>query len=389
MAFVAIALLALGLADEDKVVVSTAWWPPGSEKTAESVGTLSHGYLLMTGMMEWANANGSEAYLEMKDVGDIAVAGGTKVRGGGNLSGVVSCLVNTQAGARLRTKRAFAELLGPAVALTVVEMGGEYGDWFNTSTSCIGVQPGGEARSVVTRQSPPGKGARAYATSIEAGVPRRAHVVAEGANVSEVLDLVGQALGHTHGPNASMLENLVECTGYLASESLATELREALSAAATPPALTLLFGDFGESVILRCVAGVGSTFTKERVTLPGTASSSPLYAVREANLLHVSSIGAAHQNGTDGFETLERILELAGSRMDLVLNCHFYCRSTPVVQQLFDGFYQKFNVEAFPPPSRTEFVAIGAGVYGEDAGAQCGGTPCEVQLQCVAAMPTK
>lgn len=42
-------LLALAVAaaepedKEDKIVVSTAWWPPGSEKTAESVGILSHG----------------------------------------------------------------------------------------------------------------------------------------------------------------------------------------------------------------------------------------------------------------------------------------------------------------------------------------------------------
>ena len=45
------ALSLVGLSDL-KRVVNTPWWPPGTEKTAESVGIVSGATLFMTGMME-------------------------------------------------------------------------------------------------------------------------------------------------------------------------------------------------------------------------------------------------------------------------------------------------------------------------------------------------
>ena len=74
-----------------KRVINTAWWPPGTEKTEESVGIVSRGLLFTTGMMEtngdpgpWNPTNGTlnltaQIAAALHDIGDIARAANSSV----------------------------------------------------------------------------------------------------------------------------------------------------------------------------------------------------------------------------------------------------------------------------------------------------------------------
>ena len=73
--------------------------------------------------------------------------------------------------------------------------------------------------------------------------------------------------------------------------------------------------------------------------------------------------------------------------MDLVLNCLFWVTSEAVIDPFFGGFHQAFNVEAFPPPSRTEFVGRSAGSR-QCLEGSADAEFCPVVSKCVAAVPT-
>ena len=74
-----------------KRVINTAWWPPGTERTEESVGIVSRGLLFTTGMMEtdgdpgpWNPTNGTlnltaQIAAALHDIGDIARAANSSV----------------------------------------------------------------------------------------------------------------------------------------------------------------------------------------------------------------------------------------------------------------------------------------------------------------------
>ena len=47
-----------------KRVLSTTWWPPGTEKKDESIGILSRGTIFMTSMMEHKQNDTSTMYAE-------------------------------------------------------------------------------------------------------------------------------------------------------------------------------------------------------------------------------------------------------------------------------------------------------------------------------------
>ncbi|CAE7263996.1 unnamed protein product, partial [Symbiodinium necroappetens] len=119
-------LLAIGAGgDTVKKVVSTPWWPPGTEKTAESVGIISHGFVFMTAMMELNETLQKTAVQEILDVHDIAVAAGA------NLSDLVDCYVNVPSGRGPVVREALLSAMPISIqqhppAFTVVEMPGEY-----------------------------------------------------------------------------------------------------------------------------------------------------------------------------------------------------------------------------------------------------------------------
>eukprot|EP00756_Hemistasia_phaeocysticola_P059613 Hpha_TRINITY_DN36444_c0_g1::TRINITY_DN36444_c0_g1_i1::g.20041::m.20041 len=345
-AVVALGVLCTGLVDKE--VVYTSWWPPGTEKQAESVGILSRGMLYMTGMMEQGAGNlTNETILEYSDVRDIMV--------GGNATpapdALVSCLVNAPQGARRVVAREWAGLLGEAVALTVVEMAGEW-SFFNTSASCVAVQPGGAAKSV--HRHPSG---RVVAVEGGAGVRRLTHVTAEGSTPEEVLREVAETVGG--------LEGLAECTAYVQEATAGEELHSTLRQRGVA-VTTLSVGKGQPGVILRCTGGMHQA--KERLeSVPG------VFAVKQGGLVHVEGIGAALANGTDAFTKLETVLKSANTAMENVLRCHFYASNISIVPTLFQGFYQVFNVDAYPPPARTEFVARHSTE--------------QVTVQCVAAAP--
>ena len=126
-----------------KQVVYTPWWPPGTEKSAESVGIFLPRVqtLYMTGMMEVNDTLGLEVGMELDDARDIAA----NVSFTPLTDSLVDCIVNVPpaaaaAGTAARAVRAaFEEKLGSAdavPALTVVGAAGEY-TWANSSISCI------------------------------------------------------------------------------------------------------------------------------------------------------------------------------------------------------------------------------------------------------------
>lgn len=120
---------------------------------------------------------------------------------------------------------------------------------------------------------------------------------------------------------------------------------------------------------------------------------------------YVSGAAGARSNGSDAFQNIQSALEAAGTKMTLVLNCLFWVAAEECIDPFFGGFHQIFNVENFPPPSRTEFVGLSpfgptpAGELLAGANGQSGGNnddddyegsddgKCPLVMKCVAAMP--
>ena len=98
--------------------------------------------------------------------------------------------------------------------------------------------------------------------------------------------------------------------------------------------------------------------------------------VRGGPVVYVSGLESQSRNGSDAFEKLEEaLLRDSSSDMSLVTNCVFYVNTYDIVKDLFQGFYNTFNVKYFPPPSRTEFTLDGNASF-------------SVLAKCVAAVTT-
>ena len=352
----AVALPAAEIDRADKWFVTTSWWPAGTERVAESVGIVSRGMLWASGMMETNATDVAEAAMELSDVNDIAHAANISASTTSNTSalreGLVSCLVNARPSHLASVRAAWRAQLGDGVALSVVEMSGEYA-WAN---SCVAVQPGGPPK--VVRAAADGANGATATVVVGGALPRRlAHVAAEGPSAADVLGVASQALVES----GSTLADLLECTAFAQNDSTAASVRTALAAQApVPPALTLLSGQFGIPLVLRCVASANTNSTKEAVrNVPGAYAvrSAPASPLAGPGLVMASALEARHANATDAMDTLAAVLAAAGSRMRLVLNCQFFVPSLAGIKPLFAGFFDRFNVKAYPPPSRTEFVA--------------------------------
>ena len=92
-----------------KVVINTAWCPPGTENTSESVGILSYGDVYLTGMME--NKNNTKEILnsELSDITDILH--------GANVTQteLVQCLINAPKNRSSEIKNKLETLLNVTV----------------------------------------------------------------------------------------------------------------------------------------------------------------------------------------------------------------------------------------------------------------------------------
>ena len=341
------ALSLVGLSDM-KRVVNTPWWPPGTEKTAESVGIVSGATLFMTGMMEANQTINETVGQELRDVADIAVAAGT------NLSSLVSCLVNTPRGSRgAEYATAFERRLRPfGVALTFVETAGEFA-MFDSSATCTAVK----------------------------GVPKRVRrvdgatsVVAAGlAHVSVSAPSAAAAIERLLGAAGTDAASLVDCLAFVGDRASAAALRSELLRRGARPTLSLVVSPASRddhAFRAQCVASTEGPATRRGMSSPGAAAA--------AGLVWLDGATGVERNGSDALAAAGVALRAAGTSLDLVLSCLFFATSAEYILPLFGTFYQVFNVEHAPPPARAEFVAPA----GFDA-AGCGN--CSILAKCVAA----
>mmetsp|Transcript_75605 Transcript_75605/g.245822 ORF Transcript_75605/g.245822 Transcript_75605/m.245822 type:complete len:386 (+) Transcript_75605:106-1263(+) len=361
----ALALRVLGAgADVRKQVVNTAWWPPGTERKAESVGIISHGFVYMTAMMEHNDTLAETTQAELKDVRDIAEAAGA------GLENLVDCLANAPKGGAAAVRQAFERALaaklpkGAALpALTVVEAPGEYA-YFNVSISCVAALPGAPRRAL--------RAGSAY------GVSARGLLHLES---SGTLDAALHSLEHlVRKAGASGLHSVAECTAFLQDVRRAAPLlRRALGSGtgARGPALTVVQAglEVGKAVALRCVAAVPANGAGGGGSSNGAIEHHSKDVVVARRFAFVAGQRARLTNGTDGFDALEQALSIAGVGLSDVVSCLFFVTDQAQVFDLFDGFFDVFNAKHPPPPARAELQAE----------TECG--DCAVMMRCIAAMP--
>lgn len=351
--------------DVAKQVISTPWWPPGSEKQAESVGILSYGLVFMTGMMEVNATLEASTQQELYDVRDIAKAGGA------GMEDLVDCLINTPKGAAKAIRESFEAALPVATRppLTVVEMPGEY-VFCPTSVTCVAAQPDTGAGRLrrFKRAGASGVAARGFLhMQGKAGTP------GSGAK-QEVVEALEAIEGLVRDAGGAGLAGLLDCTAFLRRISDAAAVRSTFAAAHAEPALTVVqagLEDTRRSIVLRCVAAVPGGMS-ELQEVRRTQTDSGLATTSDRFIFASGQLGIA-TNGTDAFQSLERLLKAAGASLSDVVNCVFYVKETGKVFDLFAGFSQVFNKNHPPPPSRTEFTAM----------SECAG--CAVVAKCIAA----
>eukprot|EP00947_MAST-08B_sp_MAST-8B-sp1_P001082 g1082.t1 len=377
-------------------------------------------------MMEQANSSSPRGFnltqltLELQDVSDIARAANS------SLASLVDCLVNVPAGQSEAARVALEKALGGATKappLTLIETGGEF-PFFQSSISCVAVVPGGSLGTSSPLLPLPRQGrswrASSHKDNVSTRVASHGHgqfwLTAEGdvlASWSRFWERVTSAVREGGGRSTG---DLVDCTAFLpanTTESMAEQVRDSImnatgiaaagaagaAAAATvvPAALTMVkVGDRG--IKLRCSGLIGGAQkkkeTKNEASVAAAAggggggggddesSAGVTRVVVAGGFAYTDGIGAAKANATAAFSDLARALESAGTRMDLVANCLFFMADPSDVMPLFGGFYQAFNQNAPPPPSRTEFV-------GRSPAFQCSSAPCPVLAKCVAVMPSE
>ena len=117
-----------------KTVLNTAWWPPGTELKAESIGILSRDVVYYTGMMEDGDSVAAQVWSELNDTTDIGASAGLARDDLG--ASLVDCLMNVPAGAEADARASLAKHAGTAdLAISVFAAPGEY-TWANSSITC-------------------------------------------------------------------------------------------------------------------------------------------------------------------------------------------------------------------------------------------------------------
>mmetsp|Transcript_26885 Transcript_26885/g.55801 ORF Transcript_26885/g.55801 Transcript_26885/m.55801 type:complete len:387 (-) Transcript_26885:32-1192(-) len=343
-----------------KKVVHTPWWPAGSEKTAESAGIISHGLVYMTAMMEVNETLQKTALQETWDVRDIALAAGA------NLSDLVDCFVNAPRGHADAVKAALmsafpAEVQASPPAFTVVEMPGEYQFVYNSIMCVANIPDGGSKRRTVRKNG-------LY------GVSARGLTFYEGA---EAPGTISGAYEETRNIVNRMLRSsvLVDCTAYLASIQDAQAVRKAIVEVTgmkgfIQPSLTIVqaTGLANRSLRLRCTAAEDDSRLRSVDTTDGKVVLTDSFAFASAQLDRNST-------GVNALESLGKLFKYANVTLNDTISCSFFVKDQQKMLDLFGGFYEIFNKENPPPPTRGEYEAI----------TEC--AECQVAAKCIAARP--
>ncbi|CAJ1400865.1 unnamed protein product [Effrenium voratum] len=352
----AVCLARVGAADVAKQVVNTPWWPAGSEKTLESVGIISHGFVYMTAMMEVNETLQKTALQEIWDVRDIARGAGAE------LVDLVDCFVNAPAGMAAEVKKALISAMPPDLqaslpAFTVVEMPGEYQFVYN-SIMCTALVPDGKSVRKTWRHR------GAY------GVSARGMVFIEGSVANGTQDAFEETRELvTRFEELSALAAaaaLAECSAFVAHAADAAAVRRALEASGSSPAMTIVQATglgVNKSVLLRCTAA------ERAQTIPG-ATVTDRFVFASAQL-------GQNTTGLDALASLEEVLAGANVTLKDVINCAFFVKDQQKMMDLFGGFFKVFNQDNPPPPSRGEYQAQ----------SEC--PSCQVAAKCIAARPVK
>eukprot|EP00933_Yihiella_yeosuensis_P082348 TRINITY_DN96203_c0_g1_i1.p1 TRINITY_DN96203_c0_g1~~TRINITY_DN96203_c0_g1_i1.p1 ORF type:complete len:411 (+),score=91.98 TRINITY_DN96203_c0_g1_i1:52-1284(+) len=362
-----------GVKDTVKRVVNTAWWPPGTEKKAESVGIMSHGFVFMTAMMEMNKTLHATSIAELSDVRDIARAAGA------DLNDLASCLVNTGRGSAKKMRRAFLEALpvnarSSPPALTIVEMPGEY-PVFNVSVSCIAALPTASSSGSFSEKRQSISDGLAYGVSAH-GVLHVQGIKGFG-NVKEAAtSTLDSAIGLMRKAGSTQpMRHLVDCTVFLQNVSLAGEVRSAFKAAGMNASLSIFAAglEVAKAALELTCTGVISVRKKEESKLDELTYFQNSDAVATEKFIFVPAQLGKNESGIDALMSLETQLQSAGSSLSDVVHCHFFLKDQNQVFKLFNGFYQVFNVNHPPPPARGEF----------QADSEC--ATCAVAAKCIAA----
>ena len=336
----------------------------------------SRSTIFATGMMEQNATVTLDVELEWLDVEDIMTASNSTI------DNLVSCVANAPPGKADVVRAAIINQTHNQVALTVVEMGGEFLGQ-PTSCSCIGVKPSLLPKKV-TRVG--------NATAVLA--KRWAYASSYATTAAIAIDALSKALAAAAvesggGVRATPLAGLVECEVYARRASDAAAVRAALSAAsigaAVAPSLTVLVvkdGPFARSpyVSLQCVATTLAPSAKRYVSAVAPSGAHVTGVVADG-LVFVGGVdGVKGQNATDALAGVEAVLHAAGTFLNETVACRFYAQKATVVMGIFYGFFAVFNAANFydgqiVPPTRVEFVAT--------SDTAC--ATCDVYAKCIAA----
>jgi len=399
-----LAINTVGAADVKTIVNNVPWWPESNLQFEEAVGVVSNGVLFATGMLEATpNAphfNTSQLTLELLDLRDIVVAANT------SLSSIVDCIANVPAGAAVIATNTLEKALGGvdnAPCITVLETKGEDPDdypgfTYNSSISCFAaVKQKGEGKILHHQFKSSGVVIRVVDQGNEMMWLNAEAAGSDAAATSDFWREVDSALAHAGKASALGTSDIVDCTMFIppsTTENVITTVQQAAanntssSGKFVAAQLTVVkVGVGGSKTKLRCTAIVNGRTKKRRHQMPGSGSTSVVVA---GGFAYVSGVGSAQANATDGFAEIGRALAVAGSRLDLILNCMFFVSSQSVIDPFFHGFHDTFNRDGnnktavgFPPPSRNEFVGMSPQSQCISESAQ----HCPVLSKCVAAIP--
>ncbi|CAE7503444.1 unnamed protein product [Symbiodinium natans] len=306
----------------------------------------------MTAMMELNETLQLTATQEIADVRDIATSAGAQ------LSDLVDCYVNAPPGRSAAVREALLSALPADVqqhppAFTVVEMPGEY-QFIPNSIMCVAAL--GNETSPAQRQTWKYDGVY--------GVSAKGMLFVEGASASqgcsknpvlETQDVLTRI--HYLGNMAGDTFDLVDCNVYVADIKDAAAVRQAITdfhITKVQPAITLVQADGlpdARSVLLRCT---------------GTISASPLVRTRPVSIngatitdrfVFASAQLGRNSSGSDAFVGLQNVLKAADVGLKEVVSCSFFVKNQSQMFDLFAGFYETFNKENPPPPTRGEYQA--------------------------------